>query len=305
MVSELLIPLLELLSKLLIYLGGAAVIGGFFILWLSPGQPQLVRLIYRYSAMGLLLALLAITVNFYAQVGSFAEAGWAGMVDPVYVAMLWDSPIGQGVVLKVVALSLSVCLLLVAFSRSRQHLSLLSGFFLPVLMLLIFSLFASLWSISFSLTGHTTELNLMARFLLGLHVFIALLWLGSLLPLWFTCRAMAVHPLQVLMRRFGVIAIGLVPVLLMVGCVLAYQLLGSLSALISTPYGWLLLVNMLLVNVMLLFAGWHKWRLVPQLTDRAAANRLSRSILLESVVGLSILMVTVVVSTAVGPAMAE
>jgi len=56
---------------------------------------------------------------------------------------------------------------------------------------------------------------------------------------------------------------------------------------------------------MLLFAGWHKWRLVPQLTDRAAANRLSRSILLESVVGLSILMVTVVVSTAVGPAMAE
>ena len=93
--------------------------------------------------------------------------------------------------------------------------------------------------------------------------------------------------------------------LLMVGCVLAYQLLGSLSALISTPYGWLLLVKMLLVNVMLLFAGWHKWRLVPQLTDRAAANRLSRSILLESVVGLSILMVTVVVSTAVGPAMAE
>lgn len=299
--SEFLIPLLELFSKLLIYLGGAAMLGGFFSWWLMKEQPHLERFIRCYISTGVLLALLAVIVNFYAQVGNFAEAGWTGMIDSAYVAMLWDSPIGLSVVLRVSALGGILCLLLLVLLRSLKLLSFVSESSQKVLVLLLLSLGIVLWVASFSLAGHTTELSVTARFLLGLHVLTALLWLGSLLPLWQACRCVDAQPLQQLMHYFGVIAMSWVPVLLICGVVLAYQLLGSFSALVNTSYGWLLLSKIVLVNVMLAFAAWHKWRVVPQLIDQVAANRLQRSIRWESVVGLSILMVTVLVSTVVGP----
>ena len=114
---------------------------------------------------------------------------------------------------------------------------------------------------------------------------------------------MAVQPLRQLMHRFGLIAMGLVGVLLVCGFILAYQLIGSFSELISTPYGLMLLVKLGLVDIILAFATWHKWRLVPQLTDQPAVRRLQRSIRWEALVGLCILGVTVLLSTTVGPMM--
>ncbi len=279
--------LAELVFKLLIYLGVAAVVGGVFIGVLAKGQLELIRLIRRYMLLGALGALLAVVGNFYAQVGNFAESGWGGMFDTLYIAMLWDSPVGHSVLLSSVALIALIFMLLL-----NRH--------TPAGLCLMFGL-SVLLSASFSLLGHTAELNLLLRCLLSLHVLLALLWLGSLYPLWQACRHVDIPVLQGLMHRFGVVAFILVAVLLVCGVILAYQLLGSVNAVLNTPYGLLLLTKVGWVAVMLGFAGWHKWRLVPQLTDRVSVLRLQRSIVLESGVGGIVLCVTVLLTTLVGP----
>ncbi|MGB1011303.1 MAG: copper resistance D family protein [Thiolinea sp.] len=304
--SETLIPLLGLFSKLLVYLGSAAVIGGWFSLMLIREQPELSNAIRRYILTGVLLALVAVAMNFFAQVGSFAESGWGGLFDAMYVAMLWDSPVGSSVVFRICALSLMLCASLLASRNAFNASSLTNSDLRRLLLVLIAGTGSLLLAFSYSLIGHTAELDWIARLLISLHVLIALGWIGSLLPLWQACRDANQHNanpevLQQLMYRFGRIAMGLVAVLLVCGVVLAYQLLGSVSELISTPYGLLLLAKMGLVAVMLSFAVWHKWRLVPQLTDQAAVLRLQRSILLEGLTGLSILLVTILLTTVVGP----
>ena len=187
--------------------------------------------------------------------------------------------------------------------RTNGRLSFIGHSQQNTLVILLFGLSAVLWAVSFNLIGHTTELNLIARFLLSLHGFIALLWIGSLLPLWQACRCLAVKPLQQLMQRFGELIMGLVILLLVCGGVLAYQLLGSFSALFGTPYGQMMLLKVLLVALLLGFAAWHKWRRVPQLNQPSDVDRLRRSIQLEGLVGLGVLAVTVLLTTAVGPAM--
>ncbi len=291
----------ELVFKLLMYMGAAAVVGGLFTLILAKGQMSLLVSTRRYILLGAIVALLAVVGNFYAQVGSFAEEGWGGMFDSTYVAMLWDSSVGNSVIFRVIALGLTLCLLLLALGHSVMSAFSLNDKTLNRLVMGIVGTGGVLLAVSFSLIGHTAELSVFTRLLLSIHVFIALLWMGSLYPLWLACRRVDIPALQSLMHRFGVIAQWLVAVLLVCGGILAYQLLGSVAELITTSYGLLLMAKVALVGVIMGFAGWHKLRLVPQLTDQLAAKRLQRSIMVECLVGLGILVVTVLLTTVVGP----
>lgn len=293
--SELMIPLLELVTKLLVYLGGAAVIGGLFIGVLAKGQLNLMVSVRRFVLLGAFIGLLAVGINFLAQVGSFAESGWQGMIDTTYVAMLWDSSIGQSVGLRAGAFGLSLVLIVFAWFRPIDER------FPGSLTLAFFSVAALLLAASFNLIGHSSELPVLIRLLLSLHVLIALLWMGSLFPLWKACRTMDVSALQALMHRFGVIAMGLVGVLILCGGVVAYQLLGSVMELVTTLYGLMLLAKIALVALILGLAAWHKFRLVPELTAESSSVRLQRSIQWEGLVGLIILVVTLLLTTMVGP----
>ena len=293
--SELMIPLLELATKLLIYLGGAAVIGGLFIAVLAKGQLSLMMSVRRFVLLGSVIGLLAVGINFLAQVGSFAESGWEGMIDATYVAMLWDSSIGQSVSLRAGAFGLALVLIVFAWFRPiDEHFpgSLTTAFFCAAALLL---------AASFNLIGHSSALPVLARLLLSLHVLIALLWMGSLFPLWKACRTMDISALPALMHRFGVIAMGLVGVLIICGGVVAYQLLGSVMELVTTPYGLMLLAKIAFVALILGFAAWHKFRLVPELATEQGVARLQRSIMWEGVVGFAILVVTLLLTTLVGP----
>ena len=293
--SELMIPLLELATKLLIYLGGAAVIGGLFIAVLAKGQLSLMMSVRRFVLLGSVIGLLAVGINFLAQVGSFAESGWEGMIDATYVAMLWDSSIGQSVSLRAGAFGLALVLIVFAWFRPiDEH-------FPRPLLIAFFSAAAFLLVVSFNLIGHSSALPLLTRLLLSLHVLIALLWMGSLFPLWKACRTMDISALPALMHRFGVIAMGLVGVLIICGGVVAYQLLGSVMELVTTPYGLMLLAKIAFVALILGFAAWHKFRLVPGLATEQGVARLQRSIMWEGVVGFAILVVTLLLTTLVGP----
>jgi putative copper resistance protein D len=127
-----------------------------------------------------------------------------------------------------------------------------------------------------------------------------MIWMGSLYPLWKSCDYLETPLLKQLMTRFGEIASFAVPVLILMGGLMLWVLLPSLSALYQTPYGKLVSFKLFSVVLMLMLAARHKWFLVPNLESQGNVLKLKRSIQCEAVLGCMILVVTAYFSSSVG-----
>ncbi|HKR19126.1 MAG TPA: CopD family protein, partial [Stellaceae bacterium] len=95
-------------------------------------------------------------------------------------------------------------------------------------------------------------------------------------------------------RRFSLMAMISVVVLLASGIVNTWYLAGNVPALIGTPYGRLLLIKIGLFLIMLTVAAVNRLRLTPRLAGaapNAALAQLRRNALIESGLGLGILAI--------------
>lgn len=135
------------------------------------------------------------------------------------------------------------------------------------------------------------------------HGLVIAFWVGSLWPLLRVLRLRGVLAAEIV-RRFSRAAVVAVAILIVSGLILAgLQLGGDLSALVSTPYGQLLLLKLSLVALLLTLATYNKVRLTPALTrgEDTAVPRLARAIRLEiAAIGL-ILTVTALLGQAPPP----
>jgi putative copper resistance protein D len=138
-----------------------------------------------------------------------------------------------------------------------------------------------------------------------LHVLAAGVWLGGLLPL-----ALFVHDAppevgDVAARRFSAAA---TPCVLALAATALWQgriLVGSVSALFGTLYGWVALGKLGLFVALLGFAARHRMKLTPDLSgaDPVAAQRaLARSIIGETILGLAIVLLAAVIAALPPPA---
>jgi copper transport protein len=91
-------------------------------------------------------------------------------------------------------------------------------------------------------------------------------------------------------NRFSIAAIPVVVILALAGLTLAVIQLESFGALVTTRYGIILSIKLVLVAILLGLAALNRFRLTPALVH-GAAGPLSRSILLECAVALGILAV--------------
>lgn len=279
------------LNKYLLYLAIAASAGSVFML----AQAQAVELNHfnwRYGWYGSVLGLILAVVDFFLQVGLFADAGWVGLVDSSYIAMIWDSPLGRQFVLRV--LGFLILMLLIGWSWKRQQ--------ALQWLVLVAVLALSLLCFSCLQAGHTVEQASWVQWALSVHFLIGLWWMGCLLPLALSCKRLEPVNLQQLMQRFGTIASFLVPILLVAGVALAYALTGTLHHLFTSTHGQLLLAKIALVAGLLGLAAYHKLNLVPQLTEPNQPQSLQASIYWEMSLGLAVLLLTAVLSGMVGPA---
>jgi copper transport protein len=128
------------------------------------------------------------------------------------------------------------------------------------------------------------------------HLSAATLWIGGLVML-----ATVVWPLMPDARRatllaFSRLATVCVAVLVLAGVYLAILRLPHLSDLWSTGYGQVLLVKISLVCLALAWGGMHKVRAVPAVADGrdGLAGRLHRSLIGESMVGMTVLLVAAI-----------
>lgn len=134
------------------------------------------------------------------------------------------------------------------------------------------------------------------------HLVAAGLWLGALVPLaLLLCDPASTSARVTAARRFSALGVACVAVLLVSGTVNAWYLVGTIPALIATPYGQVLLAKLIVVAAMLWLAAVNRWRLVPRLAaggdSGTIARRLARHATIEAALGLGVIALVAALGT--------
>jgi putative copper resistance protein D len=232
-----------------------------------------------FAVLGLLATLLAFSLR-----GANLTGDISGMTDPEMLGLLWSTPVGTVLLLRLVGLSALIAGLFMG--RVGIWVSMLGGVI-------------AIWS--FTQVGHvsgrdTTLLDIA----LMLHLLAVALWIGVLTPLKrLASSSVSYASAADVGQRFGVVATVTVPALIIAGGYMSYQMVGSFSALISTGYGQALIIKVLLVGLLLGLAAANKLRFIPALRagDPTAASHLSKSISIEWLIILAMLGTTAVLTT--------
>jgi putative copper resistance protein D len=162
---------------------------------------------------------------------------------------------------------------------------------------------SGLFLASVALTGHAKAepgaagwIHVLAD---ALHLPAAGAWLGALVPLgWLATRRPGSAATAEAMRRFGGVGSAAVATLLLTGLVNAWFLMGTPGKLVTTLYGRLLGVKLLLFLGMLALATLNRFRLVPALVeDPGAIRRLRAHVVGEQVLGLAVVAVVALLGT--------
>ena len=132
----------------------------------------------------------------------------------------------------------------------------------------------------------------------AVHLLAAGAWLGSLPPLamllaaarrqkepsWAAVTAVAV-------QRFSLLGLASIGALLASGIVNSWYEVGSLSRLITTPYGQLVLVKLGLFAAIIAIAAVNRLYLTPRLAVAGAVRRLQNNSVVETVLGFAAILV--------------
>ena len=272
-----------ILAKLALYMGV-----------LTAGGLVMARLIFAdhvahiSSRITVLIAVMT-AMGIVASVASFALRGAAltgdasGVTDMQILGILWQTPVGTVLKLRIIGLALILVGLL--FGRPGRWISL-------------FGTAVAIWS--FAEIGHMSEGALWLKVILVVHLAGVAFWIGVLPPL----QRLVSDPTQFsnaadLGHRFGIIASVVVPALILAGGYSAWLLVGSISNLTGTSYGLTLLIKIGFVGLLLGLAAANKLRFVPGLKagDPTAARHLSRSISVEWVAVIAILSATSILTS--------
>ena len=139
----------------------------------------------------------------------------------------------------------------------------------------------------------------------ALHLVAAGAWLGALWPLAILLGSVrrACDPLSIAIahqatRRFSILGMISVAVILVTGVINTYEILGTLAFSIGTDYNRLLLAKIGLFIAMLCIAAVNRQRLTPRLSSESgrlrAVRQLERNSLIETGLGLLILVIVAV-----------
>ncbi|AZG73342.1 copper resistance D family protein [Shewanella livingstonensis] len=284
-----------LISKWVIYLSVAAVIGGTLMQYLIKGQPNLGISVTKYTGLGAVLGLIAVSINYFAQVGAFAENGLMGIFDAQMHAFLWPTQVGQTVLWRLIGFGLMLVASGLLLHKNR-YIKTFSAVLAIISCLLI--------AVTFTFIGHSTEVGLLAQGLILIHVLIIGSWIGAFYPLWKLCSTDENIVIKNVMDTFGRLGIVIVILVLLSGMGMVWMLFDSPTELFSSNYGIAVTIKLCLVAIILFIAAWHKLVLVPKLTienPSLAKQKLQKSIGLEALIAVLILATTAVLSSVLGP----
>ncbi len=270
--------LAAIVTKFALYLG-VMTAAGTVIAALMFRLDRTRGLAVAFAVLGLMATILAFSLR-----GANLTGDISGMTDPEMLGLLWTTPVGTALRLRLLGLGLLIAGLFMG--RVGTWVSVLGGVI-------------AIWS--FNHVGHVSGRDtILLDIALTLHLLAVALWIGVLTPLKRLASSSATYASAAEVgHRFGVVATVTVPLLIIAGGFMGYELVGSLDALIGTGYGQALIIKVLLVGLLLGLAAANKLRFIPALRagDSAAANHLSKSITVEWLVILAMLGTTAVLTT--------
>ncbi len=138
---------------------------------------------------------------------------------------------------------------------------------------------------SFLLTGHAATANptWLAATAVAFHLAGAAYWIGALYPLSVGLRDLDLGSASVAITAFSYRAVGFVAAIVVSGVVISWIQLSTPAALISTTYGYRLIVKVALFAGLLSLAAYNKLILTPRIESGwvEASRALRRVILIE------------------------
>ncbi len=261
-----------------------AIGGPLFILVFRSSSNDVRQLARKVAVIAALIGLAVLALRFGIRAARISGMGLSGAVDPMMLGFVWDSPLGAAAIWRGVGELLVVALLI------RGIVGLSAGL-----------IGALLIAVSYTFVGHSLgDPRWLLASLLTLHLLAAAFWIGALLPL---RHAVGQPEGARLLHRFGNVASFTVALLVVFGLIFAWLMTGSFSNLLSTAYGWTLLVKLGVVSGLMAWAALNKWRFVPALASGtpAAVPHLRRSIQIEAIAVLLILLATATLTSITTP----
>lgn len=236
--------------------------------------------------LGILLVLSAISF-FLVQVGSFTDRGMLGMFDTSFMHFIWSGSIGT-----FVKVQISIALLWLGWCWVGNQ-----NFKWVIYAVVLFAL-----ATSYLTFGHGSEAAWWQKGLFLGHIFIALLWVGSLIPLAQSTSLLSIDDLKPLMISFGKHMSYAVPVLLMGGLILYRTVSGRwIPEPFVNAYDVIFILKLVSVLLLLMLAAVHKLMFVPSLRDQTDVRRLRMSIWAETAVATGVLVFAVGLSNLYAP----
>jgi putative copper resistance protein D len=252
---------------------------------------------WRVATVGAIVALLSALSLMLGVTANMAGSASAALDPNTISKVLFDTSFGRVWCWHIVfaALAIGVCL------APRVH------WRMPAILVLSFLLLISLGWIGHAVEGQGAT-RLVHQINQMVHLLAAALWLGGLVPLaWLLRWARSpsgtawISLARDVVPRFSQMGYAAVALLAATGALNTLLLVGSIQALVGTPYGRLLSLKILLFLAMVTVALFNRFRLLPRLRREAqasaAAAALARSVLFEQGLGLTILAVVGVLGT--------
>ena len=253
-----------------------------FRVWVAPHalarapdeeRMRLARALARLVAASLALAAFGLAVWTLLQSGAIAGATSLAGAVVALPPVLRDTQFGHLVLLQFVLLAGIAA----AASRQRVALALLAS---------------GCVAVAQAAHGHLAAMDGVASSLFAvdaLHVLAAAAWIGGLPSLLLVVRLGSAATGAAACRRFSAPGKACVVVLAGTALVQGWVLVGSIDALRTTPYGWVVLLKAALFGVLSGFAVLNRYRLAPALrsvSPEPGRRRLAASIALQTGFGL-------------------
>lgn len=237
----------------------------------------------KYAVLSALLGMVAALASF-ALYGAALTGDASGLTDPDMLGMMWQTPVGTALLLRLIGLSLMLIGLLMGGV----------GWVLAGLGTL-----TALWS--FAMIGHFAVVgSFLPKLLLLAHMLAVAFWIGILIPLKrLSDTSDKTEMAGQLGHRFGRLASLIIPTLIVAGVVLGWLLLGSWANLFTTAYGFALIAKLCFVALLLGLGAWNKMRIVPSLMsgNAQAPGHLSKALMVEWFIFIAVFTATAALTT--------
>ena len=259
----------------------------------SDDLNELERQFSQLALWSLLAALLSALLWLGLEVASmsglsfgkaFSGTAWRTLLFETEFGRVWQVRLGLS------AVTFALAAFTLAQDQMRRGL-------LPVLWLLSVVLLVSLAWISHAGAARVQPLGLLGD---ALHLFAAGAWIGGLAPLViFLTRARASFTLgecaAPVLKRFSTLSLSCVSILAGSGISNSWLLVGSIPALFTTRYGWLLLFKLTLFGILVSFGVRNRFAIKTKLLNAPASSdlltQLRRNVIWEACLGLAVMLI--------------